>query len=344
MSKSAILLWILCMLFLVSCRSNKVQSDNIASENTVVTYLDSLSASKAIVEGDEDGFFDKISIIDMAIQLKSEEEYASREEALVEYKSYLRTEVMNWTDSEKILLNGIFDSIKVQVQRVNPSLMPDDIRLVKIRTNHYGPDVYYTRGKNIMIPENALYRQAAREMLEPVMIHETFHIISRYDKPLREKIYALIGFFPHLKTLDIPKTITDMWLTNPDGISTDYYIQLTDGESSTKAIPLILSNKANFTLVNPSFFSYLQFDLFELDESTGKLLHGDNLGTTLTDGMMPGFFEQIKDNTQYIIHPDEIAADNFIYAITRSNITDSKRFSEEGADLVERLYWVLQEN
>jgi len=338
MSKSAILLWILCMLFLVSCRSNKVQSDNIASENTVVTYLDSLSASKAIVEGDEDGFFDKISIIDIAIQLKSEKEYASREEALVEYKSYLRTEVMNWTDSEKILLNGIFDSIKMQIQRVNPSLMPDDIRLVKIRTNHY------TRGKNIMIPENALYRQAAREMLEPVMIHETFHIISRYDKPLREKIYALIGFFPHLKTLDIPKTITDMWLTNPDGISTDYYIQLTDGESSTKAIPLILSNKANFTLVNPSFFSYLQFDLFELDESTGKLLHGDNLVTTLTDGMMPGFFEQIKDNTQYIIHPDEIAADNFIYAITRSNITDSKMFSEEGADLVERLYWVLQEN
>ncbi len=344
MYKSAILLWILCMLFLVSCRSNKVQSDNIASKNTVVTYLDSLSASKAIVEEDEDGFFDKISIIDMAIQLKSEKEYASREEALLEYKSYLRTEVMNWTDSEKILLNSIFDSIKVQVQRVNPSLMPDDIRLVKIRTNHYGPDVYYTRGKNIMIPENALYRQAAREMLEPVMIHETFHIISRYDKPLREKIYALIGFFSHLKTLDIPQTITDMWLTNPDGISPDYYIQLTDGESSNKAIPLILSNKANFTLVNPSFFSYLQFDLFELDESTGKLLHGDNLGTTLTDGMMPGFFEQIKDNTQYIIHPDEIAADNFIYAITRSNITDSKRFSEEGADLVERLYRVLQEN
>ena len=60
------------MLFLVSCRSNKVQSDNIASKNTVVTYLDSLSASKAIVEEDEDGFFDKISIIDMAIKLKSE--------------------------------------------------------------------------------------------------------------------------------------------------------------------------------------------------------------------------------------------------------------------------------
>lgn len=344
MSANANLLWIVCLITLLSCRSNKSQPDSNTAKGAVVTYVDSISAAKAIVDEDVDGFFDNVSIIDMAIQMKSEKSYASREEALSEYKAYLRTEVMNWKDTEKILLNEIFDSIKVQVQRVNPSLMPDDIRLVKIRTNHYGPDVYYTRGKNIMIPENVLHRQGAKEMLEPVMIHETFHIISRYDKPLREKLYALIGFFPHLETLDIPRTITDRWLTNPDGISTDYYIQLRDEDSTAKAIPLILSNKATFTPENPSFFSYLQFDLFELDESTGKLLHGENLGTTLTDGMMPGFFEQIKDNTQYIIHPDEIAADNFIYAITRSNITDSKRFSDEGSALVDRIYKVLQEN
>lgn len=334
----------LCIFILISCKSNKSQSDSVKSKGGVVSYVDSLSATKAIVEEDSDGFFDQISIIDMAIQMKSEKDYKSREEALIEYKAYLRTEVMNWTDSEKILLNEIFDSIKIQVQRVNPDLMPEDIRLVKIRTNHYGPDVYYTRGKNIMIPENALNRQGAREMLEPVMIHETFHIISRYDKALKEKIYALIGFFPHNQTLNVPKAITDRWLTNPDGISTDYYIQLRDEKLEAKAIPLILSNKSAFTTTNPSFFSYLQFDLFELDEDSGQLLHGDNLATTLTDGMMPGFFEQIKDNTQYIIHPDEIAADNFIYAVTRSNITDSKRFSDEGADLVERIYKVLQEN
>lgn len=344
MYTNANLLAILFVFAMLSCKSNSAQSKSAANENAVVTFIDSISASKAIVDDDEDGFFDNISIIDMAIQLKTEKIYTSRAQALSDYKSYLRTEVMNWTDPEKILLNSIFDSIKVQVQRVNPSLMPDDMRLVKIRTNHYGPDVYYTRGKNIMIPENALNRQGAREMLEPVMIHETFHVISRYDRELREKIYALIGFFPHLETLDIPTTITDRWLTNPDGISTDYYIQLTDGETTAKAIPLILSNKSTFTPTNPSFFNYLQFDLFELEESTGKIMHGDNLSTTLTDGMMPGFFEQIKDNTQYIIHPDEIAADNFIYAVTRSNITDSKKFSEEGADLVDRIYKVLEEN
>ncbi len=335
---------IFCLFALVSCKSNKNQSKNVANKDAVVVYVDSLSATKAIVEEDEDGFFDKVSIIDMAIQMKSEKEYSSRDEALVEYKSFLRTEVMNWSDTEKILLNGIFDSIKVQVQRVNPSLMPEDIRLVKIRTNHYGEDVYYTRGKNIMIPENVLSRQGAREMLEPVMIHEVFHIVSRYDKPLREKIYALIGFFPHNQALDVPKSITNRWLTNPDGISTDYFIQLTDEKSTAKAIPLILSNKATFTPANPSFFSYLQFDLYELEENSGRLLHGENLSTTLTDGMMPGFFEQIKDNTQYIIHPDEIAADNFIYAVTRSNVTDKKRFSDEGSKLVDKIYKVLQEN
>jgi len=270
MSANAKIIFILCISAMISCRSNKSQSISTSAENAVVTFVDSTAAAKAIIEDDVDGFFDNISIIDMAIQLKTEKPFATREEALKEYKSYLQTEVMNWTDTEKILMNEIFDSIQAQVVRVNPKLMPEDIRLVKIRTTHYGPDVYYTRGHNIMIPENALTRQGAREMLEPVMIHEVFHLISRYDKPLREKIYGLIGFFPHNVELDIP--------------------------------------------------------------------------TTLTDGMMPGFFEQIKDNTQYIIHPDEIAADNFIYAVTRSNIEDPKRFSEEGNALVNKIYKVLKEN
>jgi len=344
MSANAKIIFILCISAMISCRSNKSQSISTSAENAVVTFVDSTAAAKAIIEDDVDGFFDNISIIDMAIQLKTEKPFATREEALKEYKSYLQTEVMNWTDTEKILMNEIFDSIQAQVVRVNPKLMPEDIRLVKIRTTHYGPDVYYTRGHNIMIPENALTRQGAREMLEPVMIHEVFHLISRYDKPLREKIYGLIGFFPHNVELDIPKTISDRWLTNPDGTSTDYYIQLRDEDKVAKAVPLILSNKEKFTAANPTFFSYLQFDLFELDEDTGTLLHGENLSTTLTDGMMPGFFEQIKDNTQYIIHPDEIAADNFIYAVTRSNIEDPKRFSEEGNALVNKIYKVLKEN
>lgn len=344
MSMTAKLIFILYISVLVSCRSNKSQNPTTDKDSSVVTFVDSMAAAKAIVEDDVDGFFDQISIIDMAIQLKTEKPFASRASALKEYKSYLETEVMDWTDTEKILLNEIFDSIKMQVNRVNPELMPEDIRLIKIRTTHYGPDVYYTRGHNIMIPENALTRQGAREMLEPVMIHEVFHIISRYDKLLREKIYALIGFFPHNQKLDVPKTISDRWLTNPDGVTTEYYIQLRDEDKVAKAIPLILSNKEKFTAANPSFFSYLQFDLFELDVPTGKIMHGDKLSTTLTDGMMPGFFEQIKDNTQYIIHPDEISADNFIYAITRSNIKDPKRFSEEGGALVDKIYKVLQEN
>lgn len=344
MSTNAKLIFILSIVALIACRSNKSQSAKPDSSATVVTYVDSTAAAKAIIEDDVDGFFDQISIVDMAIQLKTEKTFANREVALKEYKSYLQAEVMDWNDTEKILLNEIFDSIQAQVIRVNPRLMPEDIRLVKIRTNHYGPDVYYTRGHNIMIPENALTRQGAKQMLEPVMIHEVFHLLSRYDVALREKIYGLIGFFPHNIDIDIPEAISERWLTNPDGVSTDYYIQLRDEDKVAKAVPLILSNKEKFTSANPSFFSYLQFDLFELDESKGTLMYGDNLSTTLTDGMMPGFFEQIKDNTQYIIHPDEIAADNFIYAVTRSNIEDPKRFSEEGNDLVNKIYKILQEN
>ena len=192
MSTMTKLIFILCISALIACRSNKSQTSNSITDTAVVTFVDSTAAAKAIIEDDVDGYFDNISIIDMSIQLKTEKPFPSREAALKEYKPYLQTEVMNWNDSEKILLNEIFDSIKAQVIRVNPDLMPKDIRLVKIKTTHYGEDVYYTRGHNIMIPENALSRQGAREMLEPVMIHEVFHLISRYNKPLREKIYACL--------------------------------------------------------------------------------------------------------------------------------------------------------
>lgn len=332
------IIFALSIITLISCRSNKADNNHETNlqDSNVVTYVDSIKAASAIVDADIDGFFDQISIIDMCIQMKTQKEYKSRSIALSDYKNMLRHEVMNWDPTEKIMLNEIFDTIKNKIYRINPKLLPETIKLVKIRTNHYGPDVYYTRGNHIMIPENALSRENAIEMLEPVMIHEVFHLISRYDISLRENLYSLIGFFPHKKNLIIPETITERWLTNPDGTSTDYYISLSDDVETAKAIPLILSNKSNYSNQNPTFFSYLQFDLFEIDDSGDQAIvkHGENLSTTLTDGMMPGFFEQIRDNTQYIIHPDEIIADNFIFALNESEESLKAKFSDEGAALV----------
>lgn len=338
------ILFLFAAILLFACRSNKANTDKpIATPATSngIVFLDSIAASKAIIDDDVDGFFDDISIVDMAIQMKSEKDYSSRTEALAEYKDYLRRDVSDWTTAEKRLMDRVFDSIQVKVKALNPKLYPQGMKLVKIKTTHYGPDVYYTRGNCIMIPENIFKQYNAEKMVSSVMIHEVFHILSRYHKDLREDLYALIGFKAHNQTPKFSEAMKAQWLTNPDGVTKDYYIELSDGDMKAKALPLIMSNKKKFVASSPAFFSYLQFELFEL-EKDGNVAHTADMGTTLTDGMMPSFFDQIKDNTQYIIHPDEISADNFIYAITIPDVDKRSDFSSDGAKLIRDMQAILR--
>ena len=59
---------------------------------------------------------------------------------------------------------------------------------------------------------------------------------------------------------------------------------------------------------------------------------------------VPDFFEQITDNTGYIIHPDEIIADNFMYIMMRGKEGGlQKNFSEAGLQLLKNIKSVLVE-
>ncbi|MEY3421126.1 MAG: hypothetical protein RIR48_1415, partial [Bacteroidota bacterium] len=64
--------------------------------------------------------------------------------------------------------------------------------------------------------------------------------------------------------------------------------------------------------------------------------------TTIPLKKTPIFFTKIKDNTQYIIHPDEIMADNFMLAVLAFSNNEFDRFSENGASLLFDLLRVLQ--
>ncbi|MBK8557502.1 MAG: hypothetical protein IPL65_17900 [Lewinellaceae bacterium] len=59
---------------------------------------------------------------------------------------------------------------------------------------------------------------------------------------------------------------------------------------------------------------------------------------------VPDFYRQIKDNTGYIIHPDEIIADNFSFIMTAKAGTRSlNNFSAEGRQLLDSIQQVISE-
>jgi hypothetical protein len=64
--------------------------------------------------------------------------------------------------------------------------------------------------------------------------------------------------------------------------------------------------------------------------------------TTLPVTTTPVFFTKIKDNTRYIIHPEEIIADNFMLAVLAKDKKDYKKFSTEGKKLIESLTTIVE--
>lgn len=333
---------------LVNCKSskNEVSTNAVKESQEYLEFLDKATAEQQICQDKTDGFFESISIADMSIQLKKADMPLTGGESKILYQEQLRSDMENFSSSEEKFMRDVFMSAKAALDKINPKLMPSKIELIKTKTNHYGPDVYYTREDAIVIPDN-IFEARSIDAQMPVMLHEIFHILSRYNEGFREQMYKLIGFGKYSEDLILPKEITDKLLTNPDGVSRKYAINLMDEKGVEQlALPLILSTKNRFEPTMPSFFSYLSFDLFPLIKiSPNEVTLGLNSKgeSALSIGHNGDFFKQIRDNTQYIIHPDEIMADNFMMAIIAHSNSNYEGFSEEGKKLLMDVIEILKD-
>jgi len=345
MSTNKLLILSLSLFFLV-CKASK-EKTNLSVRNDIlgITFLDSTQAASQILQENIDGFFESLSIVEISIQMKSEEKYDSKQVAIDAYKSYLTTEVYGFTVEEQALMVEVFTEAKRILDKVNPNLWPNNIDLIKTRTNHYGPDVYYTREDAIIIPDNVFKDNRTSDGILPVMLHEIFHILSRYNNEFRNEAFALIDFYPHGKKIVLPPSMESKRLTNPDGVTIDYAVRLEDGKGNNQmAMPFLVSNQPYFSKNIPSFFAYLSFDLYPLEKlQNGYILGADKAGKTNLDPIYQAdYFNHIADNTQYVIHPEEVMADNFMLSTMAYDKGDYKEFSKVGRELIDKVLDLLK--
>lgn len=339
--------YILCfsLIWVISFNTCGTKSKLGTSKSDFVVFLDSTDASTAIIHKDVEKYFESVRPIDMSIQMKKPDPGNTNEVNLQLFKKFISTEVSDWNEGEKKIMTKTMAEVRRLLKNMNPAIMPD-IQLVKIKTNHYGKDVYYTRGNLICISEN-IFDGYNEEIQLPIMIHEVFHILSKNHPALRDTLYSLIGFEKLSSEPLLPKVLLDKLLTNPDGVTKQYVISLPDPNNTNQtiwALPLITSRKSSWEASVPSFFEYLEFDLYPVVKLGNSLVVGvDVLGkTTLPVTATPVFFTKIKDNTRYIIHPEEIIADNFMLAVLAKDKKDYKKFSTEGKKLIESLTTIVE--
>lgn len=309
-------------------------------------------AHQIITTDKSEGYFDKVTSLEMSIQMDINEADAPRDSLLPIYKKYLEDDVLEFMNKEEALVKRCCIKALDYCKKINPKLqLPKEIVIVKIAGNCYGPTAYYTRDNAIMVPAPQI-RDGDEEAITGTLIHEIAHIYSRYNKDKRDRIYKELGFHK-LNKLELSPFLEKRVLYNPDGVDLAYAIQVTapDGRE-IHAIPMIYarSGQVNTAIRRrgnaPSrFFEQMIFQFFEVQEVEGKwiITHTD---VGLQEEDLKNYWEQIQRNTRYTIHPDEIFADNFkILAMEDDPMMNETMASldNDGLDLLDRIDKILKE-
>jgi hypothetical protein len=341
-----------CLLLLIgftSCRTDTAKTTEITLSGVhKIIVLDSTDAAKTIVKDDLEHFFDKIGNADIAVQLRNNTPLSkTHDEAVLAYKTALLKDVTSFTTSEIAFVQKAFIEAFQLCLKTSNRFFPEEIKLVKSHAKLYDGDMFYTRENTIVIPKQALAAGNYEEFLK-TMLHEISHIVCRTHPSVKEQLYALIGFKRIEGQLVIPTGLAQRLITNPDGIEQNWVTTLSASDGKAVfAMPLTYVKNIELLPAKPDFMDYFGWNYFEVvPTADGKSLtvstQGDRDQSTLDTRGINQLFQQ-NYNTPYIIHPDEIVADNFaLLALSQKNPPILSPLTEGGKTLIQKMADVLR--
>jgi hypothetical protein len=261
------------------------------------------TAKKLLLQEDE--FTKSWSQFD--IDSRMQKQNSKKEELL----DFISKQAKEWSLDEKKKVLSIFESIDKQILKQKFRIaFPDEIYFVKTTANEEGGAGGYTRANYVVLKEDILSRPKGE--LTQTIVHELFHILTRANPDFRREMYRIIGF-KLMNQIDYPDDLKSYRITNPDAPQTDSYIQLKVNGKTVECMMILYSNK---DYDGGDFFKYLNVGFLSLTGNMDKsIVLVDNKPVIYNFEQVTGFFEQVGKNTQYIIHPEEILADNFAFAI-----------------------------
>ena len=218
---------------------------------------------------------------------------------------FISQQARNWSETDKQIMQAAADALNRTINEQHLNLpLPKEIKILKTTMAEEGGAGGYTRKDYIVIEEKVeKFNPATAQYL---LAHELFHILTRNNPDFRQRMYTLIGFSIADREFERPADLRNVLITNPDVNRFDSYATFTiDGEKKTCAM-VIYSSKP---YEGGSFFKYLTIGLVPLKD--GKPEQKDGKTQVYPISQASDFFEQVGRNTNYIINPEEILAENF---------------------------------
>ncbi len=292
------------------------------TEGTVVRFADVRSGVEALTRRDD--YIGEMSPFDRQVRPKSD-----RPVSEAEMLAFFAQHVQPWSAEEIGKLTPLIAALGKKADPWKLKL-PPVILLVKTTGREEG-GAAYCRGAAIVLPQNMISGSA--KALEQVLPHELFHVLSSHNPDLREALYQTIGF-QSCNEVQLPESLRARKITNPDAPVNNHFITVTQDGRALELMPVLFSKTERYDPARGgSLFAYMQFKLMALENDNGTRRPAlvDGQGVLLEPRGVPGYHEQVGRNTTYIIHPEEILADNFVFLLDgRINLPTPRVVQEMG--------------
>lgn len=295
--------WLACVLASSTAWAN---TEIPLGGGSVIRFADVAEGIAAVTVRDD--YIRQLSPFDRQVRPRTDRDVSEQE-----FVEFLGSHVLPWQPADIQKLTPLLTEV---ARKIAPWKLPFPpvVLLVKTSGREEGAAAY-CRGPAIILPQNMIDGRTAT--LETVLPHELFHVLSNQNPELRRALYATIGFQP-CNEVPLPESIAARKITNPDAPLNNHYITVQQDGQEMDLMPVLYANAPRYdTARGGNLFSYLTFRLMQLENVEGgrRPLLVEGRPVLLDPATVPGYHDQIGRNTRYIIHPEEVLADNFVYLI-----------------------------
>ena len=289
-----------------------VQAQPAVTQASSCTDSSALSASASFADlhrgrrvlARKDPWARQLSDFDMGARQRTAEQTD-----LKQFLDFAARAARSWTIQEEDTWRVVVDKLSHALQGLNLRL--PDIDLIKTSgEEEFGSA--YTRSNAIMLPASIMSLPITDSRSAYFLLaHEMFHVLSRRDSVLRDDLYALLGF-KRVDGFEYPAELEGRRLSNPDAFEYLHTLTVQSGSETVDVMPVIQSLlPLNEAIQLPNFFDALDIVLLSIDAGTGEALRDGNGDLIKYNFGNTNWVPLMLRNSSYIIHPEEILADNF---------------------------------
>jgi hypothetical protein len=253
-----------------------------------------------------DEYIERLGPLERSLKAKSAEAVSEGE-----FLALAASAVRPWTAEERTAVQRAFEAIAPDLDKLRLPLPP---RVVLIRATGAGEGgAPHTRGHAVVMTDGA-FREPAR--LSFLLAHELFHVASRHDRRWRDAMYATIGFVA-IDELVLPPPLAQRRITNPDAPRLDVAIRVRSGGQVLWVAPLLQASVDRYDATRGAeFFATMQLVWLKVGRGDGPPRALADPPRQFRTADLADFAEQVGRNTGYVIHPEEILADNVAQIMT----------------------------